>query len=127
MRTIRLLCLLLFLTGCSSGGGGSARPDAAADRDAGGTDGSDASPDAAASLADASADAATLDAAVDAGLHVVGREDLAGLALNGSIPPADVPAPDFSATAHTGEPRTRADLLGRRTVMWFYPQAYTGG
>jgi peroxiredoxin len=47
--------------------------------------------------------------------------------LNGTVPPGDVAAPEFTATAHTGDARTRADLLGRRTVMWFYPAAFTGG
>ncbi len=119
-------CLLLVAGACSSGDGGTARDagrDAAVGRDSG--PGRDSGLDAA-MLADAANDGAT-DAAVDSGPRILGRADMAGLVLNGTIPPADVAAPDFTATAHTGEVRTRADLLGHRTVMWFYPQAYTGG
>jgi hypothetical protein len=122
--TVRFLfCLLLVAGACSSDDGGRAGGDAGRDA-AGGRDSGQAGEDA--GLDGALADAAP-DAAVDAGPHVLGRGDMEGLVLNGSIPPADVPAPDFTATAHTGEVRTRADLLGTRTVMWFYPQAYTGG
>ena len=122
-----LACLLLVAGACSSGDRGRSGPDAGRDAATGRDSGAgahDAGLDAA--LADASLDAA-VDAALDSGPPILGREDMAGLVLNGTIPPADVPAPDFTATAHTGEARTRADLLGHRTVMWFYPAAYTGG
>lgn len=55
---------------------------------------------------------------------------LAGCGRNGLVgtlvdePP---PAPEFTATAHTGETRTRDDLLGKPTAMWFYPAAATFG
>ena len=39
--------------------------------------------------------------------------------------PRELPA--FTATAHTGEARTRADVLGTPTVFWFYPMADTPG
>lgn len=45
----------------------------------------------------------------------------------GQAPSAPVVVPDFTATAHDGELRTRADLLGKPTVMWFYPAAATFG
>ena len=35
--------------------------------------------------------------------------------------------PEFTATAHTGQARTRADVLGTPTVFWFYPMADTPG
>lgn len=121
-----LLCLLLVAGACSSGKTGGSGDDAgrdAAGQDAG--DGLDAGRDAS-SLADAATDSG-VDAALDAGPHIMTRADMAGLVLNGTIPPADVAAPDFTATNYTGDPRTRADLLGHRTVMWFYPAAFTGG
>jgi hypothetical protein len=47
--------------------------------------------------------------------------------LNG-VPPEDpVPAPDFAATNLDGSARSRADLLGHPTVMWFYPAAASAG
>lgn len=123
-----LVCLLLVAGACSSGGtspsGGhdAGRDAAVAGRDSG-AGGLDAGFDASELFPDAS-----FDAGGDAGgRHVPTRADMAGLVLNGTIPPGDVPAPDFTATAHTGEARTRADLLGHPTVMWFYPEAYTGG
>lgn len=47
--------------------------------------------------------------------------------LYGSPPEAALPAPTFRATADDGTARTRDDLLGHPTVMWFYPAATTGG
>ena len=35
--------------------------------------------------------------------------------------------PDFHVVNQDGEPRTRADLLCKPTVMWFYPAALTYG
>jgi cytochrome oxidase Cu insertion factor (SCO1/SenC/PrrC family) len=48
-------------------------------------------------------------------------------ALLGARPAAPVPAPEFTAVAHDGTPRTKADLLGHPTVMWFFPAAGTPG
>jgi len=129
-----LLCALGLLAGCDSS---SSHVDAGPTRDAGhhldaasgegegeGGDGEgEGAPDAAA-LADAGRDAAS---EPDSGPPIVRREDLVGLTFNGTSPPADVAAPEFTVTAHTGEARTRADLLGHRTVMWFFPAAFTGG
>jgi peroxiredoxin Q/BCP len=36
-------------------------------------------------------------------------------------------APDFTSTAHTGEPVHLADLRGKNVVLWFYPKADTPG
>jgi mycoredoxin-dependent peroxiredoxin len=38
---------------------------------------------------------------------------------------AGQPAPDFSLERHDGEPFTRADLEGRRTLLVFYPFAFS--
>ena len=37
------------------------------------------------------------------------------------------PAPDFSATSHTGATVTLKDYAGKRLILWFYPRAGTGG
>jgi hypothetical protein len=47
--------------------------------------------------------------------------------LNGVPPEAPVPAPEFAATNLDGSARSRADLLGHPTVMWFYPAAASAG
>jgi peroxiredoxin Q/BCP len=36
-------------------------------------------------------------------------------------------APDFTATAHTGETVRLSDLKGKNVVLWFYPKADTPG
>jgi peroxiredoxin len=38
---------------------------------------------------------------------------------------AGTPAPEFSLARYEGEPFTRADLEGRRTVLVFYPFAFS--
>jgi len=47
--------------------------------------------------------------------------------LHGTAPAAPVPLPEFAAYAHDGSPRSRADLLGHPTVVWFFPAAGTPG
>lgn len=47
--------------------------------------------------------------------------------LVGQPPENPVPLPEFTATNMDGSPRTSADLLGHRTVIWFYPAAGTFG
>jgi hypothetical protein len=47
--------------------------------------------------------------------------------LNGTPPISPRPAPEFTVLNRDGTTRTRADLLGHPTVIWFYPAAYTGG
>lgn len=37
------------------------------------------------------------------------------------------PAPDFQVQDHHGESLRKADLAGRRVLMWFYPKADTRG
>ena len=36
-------------------------------------------------------------------------------------------APDFEVQDHTGKTGTLADFAGKRTLIWFYPRASTGG
>jgi len=36
-------------------------------------------------------------------------------------------APDFVATAHTGETVHLRDFAGRTVILWFYPKADTPG
>ncbi len=47
--------------------------------------------------------------------------------LHGTVPSSPVAAPDFVATNMDDSPRTRSALLGHRTVLWFYNQAYSEG
>ncbi|NQU50594.1 MAG: redoxin domain-containing protein [Planctomycetes bacterium] len=37
------------------------------------------------------------------------------------------PCPEFSVVDSDGNTVTRADLVGKRTVLWFYPRASTPG
>ena len=50
-----------------------------------------------------------------------------GVILHGARPAAALPAPEFTVRSQAGEPRTRADLVGRPTALWFYPMAGTPG
>jgi peroxiredoxin Q/BCP len=36
-------------------------------------------------------------------------------------------APQFSAQVHTGEKIKLSDFAGKYVVLWFYPEADTGG
>ncbi|HNC95858.1 MAG TPA: hypothetical protein PKY30_04080 [Myxococcota bacterium] len=60
------------------------------------------------------------------------REDSSGdsqpvAELHGKAPENPVDLPDFQVTSMDGTSRTRVDLLGHATVMWFYPAANTAG
>ena len=37
------------------------------------------------------------------------------------------PAPDFTATSHTGGTVSLKDYAGKKVMLWFYPRASTGG
>ena len=52
-------------------------------------------------------------------------EDLAGLI--GKAPQSPVGLPTFEVLNLDASPRTQADLLGHRSVIWFYPFANTPG
>ena len=47
--------------------------------------------------------------------------------LHGSPPLSPMTAPEFTVLNRDGTTRTRANLVGHRTVMWFYPAAFTAG
>lgn len=47
--------------------------------------------------------------------------------LTGTRPEVAVAAPTFSVLNQDAQVRTRDDLLGHPTVMWFYPAAGTAG
>jgi len=47
--------------------------------------------------------------------------------LYGTFPETALPAPDFAATNYDGAARSREDLLGHPTVLWFFPAAGTYG
>ena len=47
--------------------------------------------------------------------------------LHGSVPENNLALPDFSASNYDGAARTREDLMGHPTVIWFYPAAATAG
>jgi hypothetical protein len=49
------------------------------------------------------------------------------VSLHGVRPTTPVAAPDFHALDQKGQPRTKQDLLGHPTVIWFYPAAATAG
>ncbi|MCB9745209.1 MAG: hypothetical protein H6740_21690 [Alphaproteobacteria bacterium] len=54
-------------------------------------------------------------------------DDSSPVELTGEVPEAPFPAPEFTATNHLGAPRSRDDLIGHPTVMWFFPAAGTFG
>ncbi len=47
--------------------------------------------------------------------------------LNGTVPAESIDAPEFAAVNRDGSSRSRVDLIGHPTVVWFYPAAGTGG
>lgn len=47
--------------------------------------------------------------------------------LNGNWAAERTPAPEFAATNRDDTARSRPDLIGHPTVMWFYPAAGTSG
>jgi hypothetical protein len=56
-----------------------------------------------------------------------GGSDGGATGLIGSAPAKAIPAPEFVATNRDGTGRSREDLLGHPTVIWFYPAASTAG
>lgn len=58
---------------------------------------------------------------------VVDDETIDQSQLNGTLIEDSIPAPDFVALNHDGAERTREDLMGKPTVIWFYPAANTPG
>lgn len=72
---------------------------------------------------DSAADDSADDSAADDSGGDTGYPD----GLHGDIPAENIPAPEFSATSDAGLGRSRADLMGHRTVLWFFPAAGTFG
>ena len=119
MRSPLLLALGLAL-GCASSkddsGSTGGNADGASDGADGASDGADGASDGADGASDGASDGA--DGAAD------GAD---GDELNGDTPDSDVPAPTFTAANRDGSARSREDLLGQPTVMWFYPLAASAG
>ena len=63
----------------------------------------------------------------DAGSGDDGTADIDWDSLNGDVPTDPVSLPEFAATNMDGSSRSREDVLGHPTVMWFYPAAATAG
>ena len=99
----RLFFSLMALVGCASDG--TSTP---------GADGAAVAADGALASADATPGGGSADAAAPPMLH-------------GTPPLSPMTAPEFTVLNRDGTERTRESLLGHRTVMWFYPAAYTSG
>lgn len=56
-----------------------------------------------------------------------GRESPGPDGLYGTRPLEPTSAPTFTVTNRDGAARTRDDLLGAPSVVWFYPAAATSG
>ncbi len=77
---------------------------------------------------DSSADSATnADSGGDSGGDTDTNGDTGPVTYNGTLPDSSIPAPDFSAENMDESPRTKDDLIGHPTVIWFYPAAGTSG
>lgn len=76
------------------------------------------------SVADSSSDADTdTDTDSDADTDV----DTGPESYHGTVPDVSIPAPEFTAQNMDESPRTREDLIGHPSVIWFYPAAGTSG
>ena len=64
------------------------------------------------------------DAAADSDSAPIDSEPLV---TNGVAPDEPMPLIDFSATNRDGAARSREDLTGEPTALWFYPAANTPG
>ncbi len=47
--------------------------------------------------------------------------------FNGTKPAKAIPLPEFTAQNHDGSHRDRNSLMGKATVLWFYPMTGTPG
>jgi cytochrome oxidase Cu insertion factor (SCO1/SenC/PrrC family) len=50
-----------------------------------------------------------------------------GCGSNAIVQEPGVSFPEFELASHDGTTVTRADLLGKTSVIWFYPKASTPG
>lgn len=73
------------------------------------------------------AGAGTGDTAADTAEDSGSDTNIDSAELNGTVPPEALAAPEFSATNRDGGKRSRPDLIGHPSVIWFYPAATTGG
>ena len=117
--------------GCSPAdkGDSAAAPDDGGSEDGGSDDGgSDDGADDGGSDDGGTDDGGTDDGGTDDG--GAGDDGSAGIdwdSLNGDVPSSPVTLPEFAATNMDNTARSREDLLGEPTVMWFYPAALTPG
>lgn len=72
---------------------------------------------------DSAAPADTADASTDTEPNLPDTDT----GLYGTYPESPKEAPEFAATNLDGSARSREDLLGHPTVMWFFPAANTYG
>lgn len=79
--------------------------------------------DGGSTLSDGGTTAGDAGASTDGGASADGG----GADLHGQPPKTPVPAPEFVAINRDGSSRSRENLLGQPTVLWFYPAAGTGG
>lgn len=52
---------------------------------------------------------------------------VASCGMPDSVEEAGTPFPEFKLQAHDGSTVSKSDLLGRTSVIWFYPKASTPG
>lgn len=52
---------------------------------------------------------------------------LCNCGMPATVEEAGTPFPEFELQDHQGNTVTKADLLGRTSVIWFYPKASTPG
>jgi hypothetical protein len=67
------------------------------------------------------------DVPADPGAEVSTLPDLTTLSLNGAIPQSALGPPTFNALNSDGSARDVSHLMGKPTVMWFFPFAGTPG
>ena len=78
--------------------------------------------------ADADVDTDTdSDADTDADTDTDTDTDTGVYVFNGTVPDSRIPAPEFEARNMDGSTRSRPDLIGHPTVVWFYPAAASSG
>ena len=63
----------------------------------------------------------------DSSVDSVDTHDSQPAQLHGQPPENSIPLPEFTATNMDGSSRTKANLTGHPTVIWFYPAANTSG
>lgn len=72
-------------------------------------------------------DTAPVDADTDTDTDTDADADTGTYTFNGTVPDTTIPVPEFTAQNMDGSLRSKADLIGHPTVVWFYPAAMTSG